>query len=325
MSTMTGDMPALLAALPEPVRARIERAGVPAADLARLLSWPAEDGVLFVGSLADGTGGRESDLDFVVLHDDDRPFPELIADRALAPIEVTRSTLVNRVLAVREGIEFDVWVVHREQVVPLREVLDASIGPDGELIGVPGLQYLEAKLLTRLYTGTAVQGAPAVRAWRDRLHVRDLPAIRIAGGVVGALSFLEDSWSIGALDRPGDGDRVGAMVAARSAAEHLLAAALAARGVLTWDLRYARAHRDALRSAGPLSAPLEHLEDLLLPVGDDADAFARAVHADLAALVPTLTDDAGRRALAYLRTFAPGRFALDLGFLEPPAGSGSSR
>lgn len=326
---MNGAVDSVLGGLPEQVRHRIARAGLTAEDLQAVLGWPASDGLIFAGSLADGTGSRESDLDFVVLHDGEGRFTDQIADRGFEPAEVTRSSFVDRLLTVVGGIEFDIWVVDREQASPLRQVLASSVTPQGELLSLPGLQYLEMKLLTRLYSATVLQSAATVESWRQALRVSALPVIRIAGGLVGCISYLEDAWSIGDL-AAGDGridgggpgparvaDPFGTVIAARSAAEQLVQAALASTGVLTWDLRYARAHRDRLAACGAeLPMPLRDLESLLLPAADtDADGYARQVMSCLASYVAGLTSPPEQAALNYIRTFAAERFALDLPFL----------
>lgn len=326
---MNGAVDSVVSGLPEQVRRRIAQAGLTAQDLQAVLGWPASDGLIFAGSLADGTGRRESDLDFVVLHEGDGQFTDQIADRGFEPAEVTRSSFVDRLLTVVGGIEFDIWVVDREQASPLRQVLASSVTPQGELLSLPGLQYLEMKLLTRLYSATVLQSAATVESWRQALRVSALPVIRIAGGLVGCISYLEDAWSIGNL-ATGDGrvdgggpggapveDRFGTVIAARSAAEQLVQAALASTGVLTWDLRYARAHRDRLAAGGAeLPTPLRDLESLLLPAADvDADGYARQVMGCLASYVTGLTSAPEQAALSYIRTFAAERFALDLPFL----------
>lgn len=332
---MYGAVDEVIGGLPEQVRHRIAQAGLTAGDLRAVLGWPASDGLIFAGSLADGTGRRESDLDFVVLRESEGRFADQIADRGFEPVEVTRSSFVDRVLTVVGGIEFDVWVVDREQASPLRQALASSVTPQGELVSLPGLQYLEMKLLTRLYHPTVLQSAATVESWRQALRVSALPVIKIAGGLVGCLSYLEDAWSIGNLDNDNDndngdgdgdgngdgdgpaGDPFGTVIATRGAAEQLVQAALASTGVLTWDLRYARAHRDRLAAAGAeLPMPLRDLESLLLPAaGIDADGYARQVMGCLAGYVAGLSSAPEQAALAYIRTFAAERFALDLPFL----------
>ena len=328
----------VVSGLPEQVRHRIARAGLTGQDLQAVLGWPASDGLIFAGSLADGTGRHESDLDFVVLHEGEGRFADLIADRGFEPAEVTRSSFVDRLLTVVGGIEFDIWVVDREQAAPLRQVLASSVTPQGELLSLPGLQYLEMKLLTRLYNPTVLQLPATVESWRQALRVSALPVIKIAGGLVGCLSYLEDAWSIGNLaeavatgaeagaegraDGGGSGgagvaDPFGTVIATRGAAEQLVQAALASTGVLTWDLRYARAHRDRLAAAGAdLPVPLRDLESLLLPAaGTDAGDYARQVMGCLESYVAGLSSPPELAALDYIRTFAAERFALNLPFL----------
>jgi hypothetical protein len=97
----------------------------------------------------------------------------------------------------------------------------------------------------------------------------------------------------------------------------LVQAALASAGVLTWDLRYARAHRDRIAASGAeLPMPLRDLEGLLLPAADiDPDGYARQVMGCLASYVAGLSSAAEQAALDYVRTFAVERFALNLPFL----------
>src|SRR5205085_10949458 len=104
--------------LPPPARALLDRAGVTDAQLEPLLRWEG-DGLVLVGSAAEGFLTPESDLDFLVLREASEPLAEILARRGLGEEVGQRSTLVDRILAFVDGVEIDVWILARDRFAPL--------------------------------------------------------------------------------------------------------------------------------------------------------------------------------------------------------------
>lgn len=284
--------------LPPPARALLERAGVTDAELEPLLRWEG-DALVLVGSAAEGFLTPESDLDFLVLREESEPLEDVLAQRGLGEDVGQRSTLVDRILALVGDVEIDVWILARDRFAPLEDTLARSIDSDGRITSLPGLQYLEHKALSRLHGAVAIYGEEALARWRAALRIDRLPAIVAAQTLVDALSYLEDAAALLGL-----GEELGSAIATRAAGERLVQGALAARGVVGWDLRYAGLHRERLADPGPV---LEQLEDLLFPPRPlDAAAFLdRALDTAEALLA-----EVDRNAADYLRTFGKDRWKL---------------
>jgi predicted nucleotidyltransferase len=284
--------------LPAPARALLDRAGVTDAELEPLLRWDG-DGLVLVGSAAEGFLTPESDLDFLVLREESEPLDEILARRGLGEEVGQRSTLVDRILALVEGVEIDVWILARDRFAPLEETLARSVEPDGRIRSLPGLQYLEQKALARLHGALPVYGDEVFARWRAALRVDGLPAIVAAQMLVDALSYLEDAAAL-----LGQGEELGSAIASRAAGERLVHGALAVQGVVGWDLRYAGLHRERLLDPG---AVLERLEDLLFPSRplNASAALDRGLDAAEALLA-----EVDRNAADYVRAFGKGRWKL---------------
>lgn len=316
----------ILSALPPEALQRLQTAQVDAGQLDRLLGWPASDGVLFVGSVANGLATSASDLDFIVLRDATDPINRVAGERGLVVNEVFVSTFIDRILTQLDGVELDIWLVSKAKASSLAEVLAAAVDNDGSIRSLPGLQYLEAKFLASVYRGTVVQGDETVARWREWLRIEHLPALRTANLMVEALSYLEDAASIGSgRERGGLGSTLGSVIAARSAAERVVHAAFTSAGIIGWDLRYAELHRNELRERGErVPAAVAALEELLFPslpaVGrapDGAAGYTRLVLEHAAELFDELRQRPAMMAVvAFLRAFGRRRWELDTSFLE---------
>jgi predicted nucleotidyltransferase len=285
--------------LPPPARALLERAGVTDEQLAPLLEWEG-DALVLVGSAAEGFLTPESDLDFLVLREESEPLEDVLARRGLGEDVGQRSTLVDRILALVEDVEIDVWILARDRFAPLEETLARSVEDDGRITSLPGFQYLEQKALSRLYGAVPLYGEEALARWREALRIDRLPSVVAAQMLVDALSYLEDAAALLGL-----GEDLGSAIATRAAGERLVQGALAARGVVGWDLRYAGLHRERLD--GPLPSALDRLEELLFPPRplDASAALDRALDTAEALLA-----EVDRNAADYVRAFGKGRWKL---------------
>jgi hypothetical protein len=234
-----------------------------------------------------------------VLREESEPLDDLLAQRGLGEDVGQRSTLVDRILALVEGVEIDVWILARDRFAPLEETLARSVDADGRIHALPGLQYLEHKALARLHGALPVYGEETLARWRAFLRIDRLPAIVGAQMLVDALSYLEDAAALLGL-----GEELGSAIATRAAGERLVQGALAAKGVVGWDLRYAGLHRERLPDSG---AVLERLEDLLFPPRplDASAALDRGLDAAEALLA-----EVDRNAADYVRVFGKGRWKL---------------
>jgi hypothetical protein len=308
----------LEAALPEAARARLREAGVEPAELERLLVW---DGAALAlgGSAVAGFLTPESDLDFLVLRERGEPAEALVAEQALPDVAVQHSTFMDRILAFVGGIEVDVWILDRDRFAGLEETLARSVGARGEIRSLPGLRYLEQKVLARLHEARPIRGADVLADWRRRLRIDSYAGLAVTEALVGALSFLEDAASLLRLaSSAGPGARIGGLVAARAAAEPLVRGALAAAGIVGWDVRYAALlHERLLRDGRPAPALLDDLVELLFPAADaDAEEYVRRVAEAAASLVEELDRLPGMEpAAAYLRSFGKDRWTLPVDVL----------
>jgi hypothetical protein len=331
----------VLSRLPEPVSQLLAGRALDAEFLAPVLDWPAGHAVLLAGSFVNATQTDASDLDFLVLRESGDAVERLAHDRDLASVAVQSSTLADRILARIGGVEFDICILTRDRMTDLSKILQTCVGEDGTISSLPVLQYLEDKLLCRLYEGAVLQNEAAVRDWRRFLRVDHLPALLTAGQLSDALSLLEDAVTLplprdrGGLDNP-----FGGLVAARAAAERLLRAAVTSVGVVGWDLRHAALCRDRLVASGDnVPGALLALEDLLFPVGPSEARsvcrqarsvsrpdpglpsglhdYLRTIAGHLKAIIDSLDDRPEMRAARdYLHEFGTDRWAIDTDLID---------
>ena len=312
----------LAADLPASVRLALERRNFPLELFETLLRLPPEVGVLLVGSHAEGIATAVSDLDVLVLLEGDEELPPPGAGASLVPVAAS-STVVERYLLLAHDLELDVEVVRDTRIAGVETMTgEFALVAGGEVPatrGLPTLQTLELRVLSRLRTGIPLGGAERVESWRRRLHLDLLPHFVAAVAFVRALSYAEDAYSI---DDTGEGDaaRLSAAIAARGGAEAVVAAALATHGVVaSWDLKAAPRHVARLRREGVELAPvLLELEELLFPAGGELGRRRiDSVYESAVRLFEHLRDKGSMPGVvAYLRTYGRDRWQLDLSFLH---------
>jgi len=308
--------------LPDNVARRLAEHDLAAERVASVLGWPADHAVLLAGSFAESMDTSASDLDFLVLRESGEATQGLAAQRELTGLDVQASTLVDRILVMIGGVEFDVCILTRSRLTDLATVLQTCVAEDGTIRSLPVLRYLEDKLLCRLHDGIVLQNDAQAARWRSFLRIDHLPALLTAAMVSDTLSLLEDAVTLplprsrGGLDNP-----FGGLLAARAAAERLLRAAVTSVGIVGWDLRYATLYRDRLAAAGDeVPAALSALEELLFPAAapDALDDYVRALTDHTKALIGGLEKRPGMRAArGFLREFGSDRWALDPRLVNP--------
>ena len=322
----------VLSRLPDPVAERLAAHRLDAERLAPVLDWPADAAVLLAGSFAESMQTSASDLDFLVLREDGPGVRHLGTERGLAGVDIQTSTLVDRILAPIGGVEFDVLLLTRVRMAELAGALRTSVDADGTIRSLPVLRYLEDKLLCRLYDGVVLQNDAVVADWRRDLRLDHFPALLTAGLISDTLSLLEDAVTMplprskGGLDTP-----FGGMIAARSAAERLVRAAVTATGTVGWDLRYATLYRDRLAATdAEVPAALAAVEELLFPARPgadgstraDLDTYIRVIAAHVRPLIDGLDGRPGMgAALQFLRAFGRDRWSIDHDLIDLSEGS----
>jgi hypothetical protein len=332
----------VLSRLPESAAKVLADHALDAERVAAALDWPADHAVLLVGSFAESLQSSASDLDFLVLREDGPVGQWLADDRGLDSAAVQSAPIVDRILMLTGGIEFDVCVLTRTRLTELAGILDGSVTEEGAIRSLPVLADLEDKLLCRLYGGTVLQNDDQVREWRRFLRLDHLPMLLTVELIADALSLLEDAVTVARPpDDGGLGSSLGGLIAAREAAELVLRAAVTSVGELGWNLRYSPLYRDRLGVAGDaVPGPLSALEELLFPAwptpngsaprpgsgvlpgaSTQLDASQRDVLAgyvqlvsdSLASVVGSLADRPEMAPiLDFLREYGKGRWALDL-------------
>ncbi len=315
----------VLAAMPGRIADLLAVRGLGEQQLGPLLDWPAEDGVLVTGSYAESLETRASDIDLIVLRETAEPLVDVAAARGLPLTDVQASTFIDRILTVVGNVEFDIWLVSRDRMDSLSVILGAALDDDGTIHSIPGLQYLEDKLLCRLYEGIVLQNEPRVMQWRRSLRTDHLPGLLTAMLLGEAISLLEDAVVLPeGREAGGLATTTGGMVAGRAAAERLLRASLASVGIVGWDLRYATLFRERLlAAAAPVPHALLALEDLLFPRAPTGEGAAVAV-AEYTSLIAhhvrMLVSELDRRPRTpgvrdFLAKLAPDRWTLDSGVI----------
>jgi hypothetical protein len=315
----------VLERLPQAVRDRLSRSGLTKSRLGPLLDWPG-DGLLFAGSFADELSTRDSDLDFVVLRTVRQPVARICRDRGIPQRDTGTSPMIDRLLTIQSGVEFDLWLVAEDQVSGLKQAMAAAVSDDGQLTTLPTLSPLEAKLLGRLHTGQVLSGQETVARWRRDLRVAQLPDCLTATAIADALSLLEDALNLAREPADGGlGSPLAGLLTARSAAERLLMAALTGAGIVCSDLRFAAVQRERMLAAGrAVPAALADLEQLAFPPRAahadgqaELDLYLGELHRHARILVGELDEGPRSSVAAFLRDFGRGRWQLLTDVLAP--------
>jgi predicted nucleotidyltransferase len=212
-------------------------------------------GVLLVGSLAEGLGTAESDVDLLVLlgsRDD------LVI--STQDFVFTQGRIVE-LLRYQEGVELNLEFLFWDDLValvnPLVDMAPALYDPS-RVTSLPLLTYAELRLLHRLRTGWPLSGHTTVARWVDELLVHLLPTYVTLRNYMDFHELLEDASS--ALDGP-----PGALThIARLAVEKALFSVLGRHGLTNPNNRWL-IHLARRLDQGPSGALVARAQELFFP------------------------------------------------------------
>jgi hypothetical protein len=202
---------------------RLGAQGIPLVDLvARHLAPGAKpEAILLSGSLAEGQGNAESDIDILVLVESAL---DLAPERHSLRLTTGQS---SEVLVYCDGLEFNLEFVARDQQARLLASLVAlapALYDASEVERFTIIERFDLRFLHRLRTGWVLEGDNAVERWRDEFLVDLMPTYLAIRYFFEYRESAEDLASL-RLSHPPSVPYV-----ARQCAESLLAALLAASG-----------------------------------------------------------------------------------------------
>jgi hypothetical protein len=307
-------------ALPGSLVSIIERGGLPAAELEALLRVPEGASIILAGSQAEGVATKVSDIDLLVLLEDAESF---VPDAAGWNMTVFPAQSLTRYLILLDRLELDLEVVHKRNLAPLMPGIEAlemfrgSGGTDG-VLQLPTLQAADARLLTRIARGEVLQGAERAQRWRAELKVGLLPAFWVTANFVSAMALIEDAVTLDDHASPGTVKVGRSDLAARSAADNLLLASLAALGEVRWDLKALPRLVSRLSASRSLPRALAAPMELAFPSHEiiavgQYPAVVFDFAKDLFSYIRELPELGG--AVDFLRRFGTGRWELDTAFM----------
>lgn len=252
--------------------------------------------ILITGSIAEGMGTPESDLDVMVLVDSYR---DLIRARDMLNLRTGHS---QEVLTYANGVEINIDFMARDRLMPLMASLVAllpSMYDPRDLDHIPFISATDLQFLHRLRTAWVLEGWEIANTWRSEFMVNLLPLYLSVKNYVDGVELLEDSFSM-------VGEPTGtAILMARMAVEHCISAILAKADFTNqskkWLLRFCTKMND-----GPQRAILQQALELFFPPLT-ADALEQRVYVlrtqELFAGLRTLLedDDATAQAIQFLR------------------------
>jgi nucleotidyltransferase-like protein len=241
--------------------------------------------LLFVaGSITDGLANRGSDIDLYVIGDMEVAGSETAARRH----ERTAT------IGYHDGREVNLAVLNPAGLAQLKQSFAASVASLRDPRGIAQLvDEDDLKLLHRLRTGEALQGAAELTRLQAEFEVGHLSAYLFAMSVIAAVNRLTD-----VAGELADGHHESAAWMHREALVHSGQALLASTGVTTpstkWLVRLLR------RDGGSNTGFRDHVVDGLLGRSDDLTAALERTRAGLAWLI----DTAGTQTSPYIRTIS---------------------
>ena len=265
-------------------------------------------GVLLTGSLSEGFGSASSDVDLMVLMEDDAGTGSLTG-RAEGSVGF-RAKISREYLHYQAGVEINIEIVSRPS---MRHALSSfiQIAPalydPSQLTAVPLLPARERRILHRLRTGWALRGADTVAIWRDELFTELFPTYVVLARYIGHLELLED-----VAAHAGESDDTFALTARDSAAEALWCL-LALHGVTGQKNKWLAKYMGTLDDAAEAERASRILDIVFAPrrMTPDAQYSMLAELQEISAqLLDHIRRDPGmRRAADYLRSsiqYVPG-------------------
>jgi hypothetical protein len=235
------------------------------AEVAAVLRWPGQAGVLLTGSRAEAVSQRSSNLNLLVLGG---PRSWVTGLRG-AGVVVRPMTLLDNVIVTVHDIEVSLDIVDeaaRDRLTAVLTALDVLDDPAGDPLALPALDLFELRLMARLAGGTVVQSPELVREWARLLQVHRFRSYYVACTYLVAGHYLRKSLQSAAED-----DHLGAVLRSTTAAEHLAYSALAMRGQFVYESKnLSRQVLAALRRDPAAPGALRELGDLVRSHPDPA-------------------------------------------------------
>jgi hypothetical protein len=299
--------------LPVTARAALDASGIDPGELENAFNLPPDAGLLLVGSHADGRATEKSDLDFLVLLEDDEELPGVDVGDTIS----FSYGFLDRKLVLLGTQEFDLELMHWRHLPrfgeSLQDLTRLSAQSESTSASFPVFLLEEIRALNRLRTGVPIRGMPRVERWRAGLNLENLSLYRALSCFLNAMSWIEDAVN---LQRAGATD-FGPAVAARVGAEELLLGTLAYHGRVLVDLRFAAHYSDVWKKSGdPIPGALDDMQGLLFPQSDSLADYPNRIY-ELAVELFHFYDHDGRQPglVPGIRWFGRNRWHLDLSFL----------
>ncbi|SRR6266545_713315 len=298
--------------LPATAQAALDASGIDPGELENAFNLPPDAGLLLVGSHSDGRATEKSDLDFLVLLEEDEELPGVDVGDTIS----FSYGFLERKLVLLGTQEFDLEVMHWRHLHKLGQSLQdlSRLSSQSETsASFPVFPLEEIRALNRLRTGVPLRGMPRVERWRADLNLENLSLYRALSCFLNAMSWIEDAVN---LQRAGAAD-FGPAVAARVGAEELLLGTLAYHGHVLVDLRFAAHYSEVWKTSGdPIPNALDDMQGLLFPQSDSLTGYPNRIYKLAVELFHFYDQDRRQPGLVTgIRWFGRNRWHLDLSFL----------
>jgi hypothetical protein len=225
------------ATTPQQFAKLLESASVSFGDiLAPIESGADEAGLMLTGSIPEGLGAAESDVDLMLLTD--QPV-RLAADHG--KWAYSRGADLDRVSlkTYKNGVELCIELLSLDRLGALVDAVDRLVRfskTAGSLSdGLPLLEEADLKLLHQIRSGWVLRGAPVVSRWREKLGTALLPLYLAINNFVLLNEYFEDLLSHKDTLLPGGALHIG-RVAATSAAKTIISLAGETNPNLKWTV-----------------------------------------------------------------------------------------
>lgn len=182
---------------------RISAMGVDLGSIVKNLSKSPDDtSLLVVGSIAEGLGNAESDVDLLLLVENESVLDtDAHADWSFTTGEPYKPATVKY---FPNGVELDIEICVLDMATPLKQSTDRLLQfmqRPSESYGIPKLQFLEHRFLHQLRRGWSASNDTVAAKWRANFNVEYLHVYSIASNYIEYMELLED---VNSARRKGD-------------------------------------------------------------------------------------------------------------------------